>query len=433
MRKRIALALALLALFGLAGCATAPPPLAPDRQARLSEEFRQIDMLPTDATVRTARLAYEEQLGKARQAAGKKGSPDVGRFQVLVGYCWERTGAYAEAVTQYEQAGRSEYASVALFRIAAVEEFGRKDAKAAQGALNRLRTYAGGGPTQPLRGTVLVRDPELASAPPHPGGSWTEADLRTEVNRRLNEFNRTAVSYQVFAWLVRAVGNNPRWSPTVAIIVLALIVKLVTTPLMSAQIRSMRAMQAVQPEIKKLQEKHKGDRQQMMKAQMELFKQYGVNPLGGCLPMLVQLPILIWVYSAIRMYEYQFRDAGFIWVPSLAEPDLPLLIMYGVSMYFSSKLTATPSADPQQQQMQRMMTTLMPVMLFVFLMTFPAAFVLYWLLQNVLMTGHQYYALKYHPAIVPASAGAAPEGTSGGSPKGKAIGPAKTIRRKRSR
>ncbi len=165
----------------------------------------------------------------------------------------------------------------------------------------------------------------------------------------------------------------------------------------------MHAMQAVQPEIKKLQEKYKGDKQQLAKAQMELFKAHKVNPAASCLPMLIQMPILIWVYYGIRHFVFQFWGVQFLYIDSLAEPDVmpgapawpgPLLLLYGVSMYFSQKLIASPAATPEQQQQQKLMAIMMPVLLVVILKTLPAAFILYWLLQNILMTGHQYLIMR---------------------------------------
>ncbi len=159
-------------------------------------------------------------------------------------------------------------------------------------------------------------------------------------------------------------------------------------------------MQAVQPELKKLQEKYKGDKQKLAKEQMELFKRHGVNPAASCLPMLIQMPILIGVYYGIRSFVFRFENVSFLYIESLANPDVvrigetlwpgPLLLLYGVSMYFSQKLISTPAATPEQQQQQKLMAFMMPVLLVLILKALPAAFILYWFLQNILMTGHQY-------------------------------------------
>ncbi len=137
---------------------------------------------------------------------------------------------------------------------------------------------------------------------------------------------------------------------------------------------------------------------------MDLFKEHKVNPAGSCLPMLIQFPILIWVYYAIRYFVFQFEGVHFLYVKSLADPDVvtvsgmpvpgPLLILYGISMYFSQKLLAQPTATPEQQQQQKMMAYMMPVLLLFVLKSLPAAFILYWLLQNMLMTGHQWLIMR---------------------------------------
>jgi len=119
-----------------------------------------------------------------------------------------------------------------------------------------------------------------------------------------------------------------------------------------------------------------------------------VNPLGGCLPMLIQFPILIMLWRGIRDYIVQFNHHGFLWVRNLAMPDVPLLVAYTISMIFFQKMTQKlqPAATmtPQQQQQQQMMTYLMPLMFFFFFQSFPAAFLLYWLATNVIYFGQQY-------------------------------------------
>jgi len=163
---------------------------------------------------------------------------------------------------------------------------------------------------------------------------------------------------------------------------------------------------------------------------MELFKKHKVNPASSCLPMLIQFPILIWVYYAIRYYVFQFEGVHFLYITSLADPDVlsvsnvalpgPLLILYGISMYFSQKLLAQPTATPEQQQQQKMMSYMMPVLLLFVLKGLPAAFILYWLLQNILMTGHQWLIMRPQRLVAATVATAA---AGGGSDVGKIAGP----------
>jgi YidC/Oxa1 family membrane protein insertase len=130
--------------------------------------------------------------------------------------------------------------------------------------------------------------------------------------------------------------------------------------------------------------------------------------------MLIQMPILIWVYYGIRYFVYRFEGVQFLYLPSLADPDFliiggrplpgPLLLLYAVSMYFSQKLIAAPAATPEQAQQQKLMTYMMPVMFLFILKDLPAAFILYWFLQNILMTGHQFLMMRTTAAQVAALA-----------------------------
>jgi YidC/Oxa1 family membrane protein insertase len=245
---------------------------------------------------------------------------------------------------------------------------------------------------------------------------WEAIDVRYEAYERLDAYNREKTLYKSFELVVRLCGGEDRDSSFIlAIILIAILAKVITTPLSAAQFRSMQAMQAVQPEVKKLQEKYKGDKQQLARAQMELFKKHGVNPAASCLPMLIQMPILIGVYYGIRSFVFRFEGVSFLYISNLANPDViaiagklwpgPLLLLYGVSMYLSQKLIATPAATPEQQQQQKLMAFMMPVLLVVILKSLPAAFILYWFLQNILMTGHQYLIAR--PGRIAAAAAGA--------------------------
>ncbi|MFW6438367.1 MAG: membrane protein insertase YidC, partial [Armatimonadota bacterium] len=120
-----------------------------------------------------------------------------------------------------------------------------------------------------------------------------------------------------------------------------------------------------------------------------LCQENNCNPLGGCLPMLVQMPILIFLYRGIHEYIVQFEGISFLWVQNLAEPNMLLLILYTLSMIGFQKMASQsqPTADPQQEQQQKMMMYMMPIMFFFFFQTFPAAFLLYWLGSNIIYFG----------------------------------------------
>ncbi len=200
-----------------------------------------------------------------------------------------------------------------------------------------------------------------------------------------------------FHWLLSALHVFiPNYGLT--IIVLTLMVRLVTAPLTTKQMKSMERMRALQPKLTELKEKHADDKQKQSEAMMSLYKQEGVNPLGGCFPMLLQLPVFIGLFYSLRS-SIQLRQAPFFgWIDDLSAPDalfeipgvgvpfrvLPLVM--GASMLVQQKITPAQSMDPAQQ---KMMTIIMPIMMTVLFYQFPSGLVLYWMVSNVLAISHQ--------------------------------------------
>lgn len=186
----------------------------------------------------------------------------------------------------------------------------------------------------------------------------------------------------------------------VAIMLLTVIIRVIFWPLTHKGTESMRRMQELSPLMKELNEKYKDDAQKRQQAMMELYKKHKVNPLGGCLPMVVQIPVFIGLFYLLRT-AIELRYAGFLWISDLSEPEglladvlpLPLNILpifMAVTMYFQQKLTPMPSSgDERQQQMHSMMMRIMPVMMLVLLYNFAAGLALYWSTQNVLMIVQQ--------------------------------------------
>ncbi len=179
----------------------------------------------------------------------------------------------------------------------------------------------------------------------------------------------------------------------VAVILLTVAVKAVLYPLTHQQFKSMRDMQKLQPLMKELQDKYKDKPEELQRRMLNLYKENKVNPLGGCLPLLIQMPILFMLYSAVLSFKTAFATEGFLWINNLALPDIPLLLLYAISLYLSSKMTVT---DPSQAQTQNTMAVMMP---FVFtfmawIYKWPAAFILYWLVFNILSTVQQYFIMR---------------------------------------
>lgn len=177
----------------------------------------------------------------------------------------------------------------------------------------------------------------------------------------------------------------------IAIIIITIILKVLFFPLTHKSFKSMKGMQKIQPEMTKLREKYKDDRDAMNKAVMELYREHKVNPMGGCLPMVVQIPVFFALYKSL-MFSIELRHAPFyLWITDLADKDpyyvTPLIM--GVTMFIQQKMTPS-QMDPLQQ---KMMLALPVVFTFMFL-SFPSGLVLYWLVNNVLTIGQQMYINK---------------------------------------
>ena len=176
-----------------------------------------------------------------------------------------------------------------------------------------------------------------------------------------------------------------------AIIIITCVLKLLFFPLTHKSYKSMKEMQKLQPKMAELKEKFKNDRDAMNKAVMELYKTHKVNPMGGCLPMLVQIPVFFGLYRAL-MYSIELRHAPFIfWITDLSakDPYLVTPIIMGVSMFIQQKMTPS-NMDPVQA---KMMLALPVVFTFMFL-NFPSGLVVYWLVNNVLTIAQQMYINK---------------------------------------
>jgi len=171
-----------------------------------------------------------------------------------------------------------------------------------------------------------------------------------------------------------------------SIVVVTLLIRILLLPLMIKQIRSTQAMQQVQPEIKALQEKYSSKdaktQQKLQEETMKLFQKHGVNPFAGCLPIFVQMPILIAMYHAI-MRTAEIKQGTFLWF-SLGSPDYVLPIIAGLATFFQQKLMMANNASAQNPQMVAMLY-MMPIMITVFAFFFPAALALYWVVGNLFM------------------------------------------------
>lgn len=190
----------------------------------------------------------------------------------------------------------------------------------------------------------------------------------------------------------------------VAIILVTVVIKLILYPLTVKQVKGMKAMQDMQPKMKELQEKYKDNKEKLNKEMAIMYKESGVNPLSGCLPLLVQMPILMGIFFAIRDYHYAHMPS-FLWIADLSGPDqfllgtlpyglfLPILpILSAATTYIQQKQTSSDS-NPQA----KMMMNLMPLFIGYISITFPAGLVLYWVVSNIFQIGQQWWMYRGAP------------------------------------
>jgi len=194
----------------------------------------------------------------------------------------------------------------------------------------------------------------------------------------------------------RGVGN---WG--ISIILLTLLIKTVFIPLTHKSYKSMRAMQAIQPQVKHLQEKYKGNKEKLSRETMALYKEHQINPLGGCLPMFIQIPFFIAFFN-ILYTSIELRHAPFLgWITDLSakDPYYILPVIMGVSMFVQQKIQPS-TMDPKQARIMMFL----PVVFTFFFMNFPAGLVVYWLFNNLFTITQQFITTrvleKRRPVVV---------------------------------
>ncbi|MEX5286117.1 YidC/Oxa1 family membrane protein insertase [Selenomonas sputigena] len=175
-----------------------------------------------------------------------------------------------------------------------------------------------------------------------------------------------------------------------AIILLTIVIKACLYPLTVKQVRSMKGMQELQPKMKKLQEKYKDNPQLMQQKLGELYREAGVNPLAGCLPLLIQMPILMGMFYALQGYEYS-GTPSFLWLTSLSEPD-PIYVLPALSA-LSTWLVQKQTSTEMNQQMKIMMIV-MPIFIGWISLTFASGLVLYWVTMNLVQIVQQWWMYR---------------------------------------
>lgn len=178
-----------------------------------------------------------------------------------------------------------------------------------------------------------------------------------------------------------------------AIIIFTLIIKLLLHPMTVKQTRSMKAMQDLQPEIKKIQQKYKDNKEKQQQEMMKLYQENNINPTAGCLPMILQLLIIVPLYRSILGLKDVMGEAGFLWIGtltggSLAEPDIALVIINGLAMVGQTMITQKFSGNAGSQN--NMVMWVMPIMIIIIGFQLPAGVLLYWLTSTVFTAVEQF-------------------------------------------
>jgi len=212
--------------------------------------------------------------------------------------------------------------------------------------------------------------------------------------------------YQSFGWILLQIYNiigSYGW----AIIVFTLLIKVILLPLNIKQTKSMKDMQRLQPEIQKLSKKYKNNKEKLNEETLKLYKTFKVNPAGGCLPLLLQFPILIGLYGTLRSPEVwvfpngiiETIDMSFLWMQSLSLPDpiYVLPILAALFTFITQKFTMSTSKmnpDDPNAKTQKIMLYAMPIMIGYISISMPAGVALYWVVQNIFTFFQQFIMMR---------------------------------------
>ncbi len=234
-------------------------------------------------------------------------------------------------------------------------------------------------------------------------GEFIDGSLRTHpqgILRRVDSYYSATVFHKIFDTIARVFGYQPAYSYGLAIIFFAIITRIAMQPLTRMQYDSFKGMSVIAPEMKKIQDNYKNkpeQQAQMLKEIQTLQRDHGVRPMLGCVLALIQMPFFfVVVLPFITYYEAHMElvGASFWWIQNLAQPDMPLLIIYALSQFLAMRLTSTPPTDPQQAQMMAMISIIFPLTVPFFMRFYSSAFPLYWMIYNVINTVFQYRMMK---------------------------------------
>ena len=211
-----------------------------------------------------------------------------------------------------------------------------------------------------------------------------------EIFQVLVDFMRTLLTYCYN--LTEALGFP---SYGIAIIIMTIGIKAILAPLTAKQVKSMKGMQKLQPKMKEIQNKYKNDPQRAQQEIAKMYKELGVNPLSGCLPLLVQMLFLIAIFYALQGYPYDPAYESFLWLPSLGEADhlYILPVLSALSTFVMSKQTAQDATGAGAGQ-QKIMQIFMPLFIGYISLNFPSGLVIYWVVSNIFQMIQQFFIYR---------------------------------------
>lgn len=204
---------------------------------------------------------------------------------------------------------------------------------------------------------------------------------------------------QLITLIYHFLGNFGLANYGLAIVLMTVIIKIILFPLSKKQIESTKAMMAIQPKMKAIQEKYKDDKERLNVELAKLYQENHVNPLAGCLPLLIQMPILFGIYYGVRDFHYE-GPANFLWMQNIANPDpiYVLAVLSALSTFIVTKQTMPKKQPGEKDQggimgmMQgQMMLYFMPLFIGYMSISFPAGLVIYWIVMNLMQILQQAY------------------------------------------
>ncbi len=224
-----------------------------------------------------------------------------------------------------------------------------------------------------------------------------------------------AVIYQpILNLLVGLYDTLPIQDIGIVIIIVTIIIRIILAPLMHKSLKGQKALSALQPKMNDLRDKHKDDREAQAKAMLDLYKEHNVNPLSSCIPVLLQLPVLLALFHVLRkalngdlagLYSFVPNpgtlDPTFLGIIDLTQPNFIFALLAGAAQYWQSRMIVkwqgnNPSTDATAKMMNLQMTYVLPIISVVIAWNLPAGLPLYWIVTTLFAVGQQYYIQKTH-------------------------------------